>query len=158
MNNKKTRIVLTAVILQLAAGYAVAYDRVEEKLVRVSPGMTKPQAVDILGQPDAILNTSMNAQGNTVEVLQYDVVRDSPVTPLEGAGQSIGGFTAGVLTLGLSESMKARNRPYDEAVQRQNLDMRRLTNPPYLLVFEDGVLKKIEKAVMVPRSAAVQSR
>lgn len=158
MKRKIEGIVLFILICQLAAGYALANDTIEANLVKVSPGMSKEQVVGILGKPDAILSSSINEQGKPTEVLQYDVVKDLPVTSLEGAGQSLGGFTAGVLTLGMSETMKARNRPFEEAVERQNLDLRRLNNPPYLLVFEDNVLKKIEKAVMVPRNPSVQVR
>ena len=157
MKGRLVRVVLLALTCQLAAGYVLAYDTIESKLVKVTPGMGKAEAVGILGKPDDILSSTVNDQGKSVEVLQYDVIKDSSVSSAEGAGQSLGGFTAAVITLGMSETMKARNKPFEEAIQQQNLDMRRLNHPPYLLVFEDNILKKIEKAVMVPRSAVAQT-
>ena len=143
--------------IQLAgAGSAWAGD-LAAGLARVSPGMTKATVLGILGSPDSMLDTSTDTQGKVHETLVYEAVKEVPTTSAEGAGQSLWGFTSAVLTLGASESYKARTKDYEASVKRQNLDTQRYYNPPYLLVFENGTLLKVERAVMVPKSPPAQA-
>jgi hypothetical protein len=159
MRNSFGGIILCLLVLQLAAaGKVLADEPIEGRMVKASPGMSKAEILNVLGYPDAILRKSIDEQGKVVEVFQYDVIKEPGVSSAEGAGQSLGGFTTAVLTLGMSETMKARNRPYEEASRQQNLNVQRVNNPPYLLVFRDNILQKIERAVMVPQKQVVSGR
>jgi hypothetical protein len=153
MRNNIRQVGALVLSFQLAcAGFAWAGDL--SGLARVTPGMTKDAALAILGSPDSILDTKTDADGKVHETLAYEVVKELPTSPAEGAGQSLWGFTSAVLTLGASESYKARTKDYEAAMKRQTLDSERYYNPPYLLVFENGVLQKVERAVMVPKYPA----
>lgn len=51
----------------------------EDKMMSVSLGMTKAEALGILGKPSSALRPSLNYQGNVVEVLQYYIVVNDQV-------------------------------------------------------------------------------
>jgi len=134
--------------------FGLAYAGDLSQLARVTPGMNKDTVLRILGNPDSILDTKTDTEGKVHETLVYEVVKEVPTSPAEGAGQSLWGFTSAVLTLGASESYKARTKDYEASLKQQNIDTQRYYNPPYLLVFENGILQKVEKAVLVPKYPA----
>ncbi len=134
MKRKMNQAALYILAVQLLLpALAFSSENFEDKIMKVSPGMKREEAINILGKPDSILNKSLDQQGKLVEVWQYDPLKERNVSAGVGAMRSIGS----ILPIGLT--------PQAQMATNASLAQRRHQNPPYIIAIVDGVVQSINR-------------
>ncbi len=117
----------------------LASDTLEEKMMKVSPGMNQEEIVLILGRPNAVVSPPDKGQAQRVELWTYAPANDSA----KASGKLVSGSAEGE-TLGQILTARHQNGQTRSTLQqpRQNLS--------YQLMMIDGVLRRIERRLQAP--------
>jgi len=128
MKNNIKRLFLLALLF--ISGTALAYDN-PDKIMLIEPGMSKEEAIQIIGPPDSVVSKAVDGKGVTAEVYKYNYA-PPPADPK----------AVGDLFIKPEFSRDAQNVSTQEAAAEQMI----ISHPSYTISFLNNVVESVNKA------------